>query len=188
MIWNLLSESSMPPLYEMVLFIDTQGNIRPGFVSDNKSGGTEPYLLSLTGGEVAKDLSIEESRWTNIVRWAELPEKPDDVQRVFISQPMSGRTITEIESEREALMKRLREEFPDTYWIEIASFDATKLDNGKPIEELGKCISLMQEADIVLFSPKWATSVGCTIEHSIATKYGMWRYYLQEDGSFMITD
>lgn len=177
--WNLISESK-PPLYKVVLFVDVKGNVRTGYAADPTIEPFPLYLYTVLGHD--------KSKWEDVVRWAELPEKPDDVQRVFISQPMSGRTIVEIENEREELMDKLHKEFPDTHWIEIASFDATKLNNGKPIEELGKCISLMQEADIVLFSPKWATSVGCTIEHSIATKYGIWRYYLQEDGTFVITD
>jgi len=38
---------------------------------------------------------------------------------------------------------------------------------------LGRCISLMAEADLVVFAPRWYDGRGTNVEHDVATFYGM---------------
>ena len=40
-------------------------------------------------------------------------------------------------------------------------------------DSLGKSISLMSEADLVVFAPGWENARGCRIEHEVAKEYGI---------------
>lgn len=103
--------------------------------------------------------------------WTELPEKPKTL-RVFISQPMSGKTSEEIRAVRDGA-KILLCRFYHDYFLEfIESFNPSALGDDKPIEELGKCISLMQNADIIYFAKGYEESRGCAVEFETASKYG----------------
>ena len=102
--------------------------------------------------------------------WTELPEKPKTL-KVFISQPMSGKTSEEIRAVRDGTKNLLRRFCHDCFLEFIESFNPSALGDGKPIEELGKCISLMQDADIVYFAKGYEESRGCSVEFEVASKY-----------------
>ena len=40
-------------------------------------------------------------------------------------------------------------------------------------DSLGKSISLMSDADLVVFAPGWEDARGCRIEHQVARDYGI---------------
>lgn len=103
--------------------------------------------------------------------WAELPEKPK-ILRVFISQPMSGKTSEKIRAERDGAKNLLRRFYYDYLLEFIESFNPSALGDDKPIEELGKCISLMQDADVIYFAKGYEESRGCAVEFETASKYG----------------
>lgn len=95
--------------------------------------------------------------------------------KIFISQPMKGRTDEEIMQERNKIMIKMTEvitrfggrpvEFIDSFFGEGAS--------KSPIDSIGKSISLMGEADLVVFAPGWEDARGCRIEHQVARDYGI---------------
>ena len=103
--------------------------------------------------------------------WTKLPEKPK-VLKVFISQPMSGKTSEEIRVVRDGAKIRLCRFYHDYFLEFIESFNPSALGDDKPIEELGKCISLMQDADVVYFAKGYKKSRGCAVEFETASKYG----------------
>ena len=97
--------------------------------------------------------------------------------KIFISQPMNGKTTEEIENERNYIIDRLRE----NEHIEIIdSFFKDAPHNAKPLWYLGESIKLMSEADIVFFCDGWQTARGCQIEHDCALEYGIDTMY-EED-------
>ena len=97
--------------------------------------------------------------------------------KIFISQPMNGKTTEEIENERNYIIDRLKE----NECIEIIdSFFKDTPHDAKPLWYLGESIKLMSEADVVFFCNGWQTARGCQIEHDCALEYGIDTMY-EED-------
>ena len=96
--------------------------------------------------------------------------------KIFLSQPMRGKTDEQIRAERaniEIYLQYLLKEHVD---IIDSVFD---LDEGThPLVYLGKSIELMADADIVCFMDGWRMARGCIIEHEAALRYNLKRYYL----------
>ncbi len=97
--------------------------------------------------------------------------------KIFISQPMNGKTTEEIENERNYIIDRLRA----NECVEIIdSFFKDKPYESSPLWYLGESIKLMSEADVVFFCNGWQTARGCQIEHDCALEYGIDTMY-EED-------
>ena len=97
--------------------------------------------------------------------------------KIFISQPMNGKTNEEIKNKRNYIIDRLRE----NECVEIIdSFFKDAPHDAKPLWYLGESIKLMSEADVVLFCDGWQTARGCQIEHDCALEYGIGTMY-EED-------
>ena len=97
--------------------------------------------------------------------------------KIFISQPMNGKTTEEIENERNYIIGRLKE----NECVEIIdSFFKDKPYEASPLWYLGESIKLMSEADAVFFCNGWQTARGCQIEHDCALEYGIDTMY-EED-------
>ena len=96
------------------------------------------------------------------------------MKKVFVSQPMRGKTEAEILSARETALKRLKEniggfELVDTYFADF---------NGNRLQFLGKSISEgLALADVALFIGDWENFDGCRCEQFIAAQYGVPCYY-----------
>ena len=90
--------------------------------------------------------------------------------KVFISQPMRGKTDAEIKHERElAILSVIRE-----YGSDVEVLDSFFEDyNGNAVEYLGKSIALLGQADAALFLSGWKDARGCRIEHSVCEEYGI---------------
>ena len=85
--------------------------------------------------------------------------------KVFISQPMRGKTDEEILEERERF---------DSDQIEILdTFFTDHTDESNPLEFLGRSIIYLGKADLVYFIKDWDEARGCRIEHLCATEYGL---------------
>ena len=97
--------------------------------------------------------------------------------KIFISQPMNGKTTEEIEDERNYIIGRLREN--ESVEI-IDSFFKNEPHDSKPLWYLGESIKLISEADVVFFCNGWQTARGCQIEHDCALEYGIDTMY-EED-------
>ena len=81
---------------------------------------------------------------------------------------MRGKTTDDIVQERNKIVARWEGkpvEFIDSYFSEGASKN--------PIDSLGKSISLIGGADLVVFAPGWENARGCRIEHEVAKEYGI---------------
>lgn len=97
--------------------------------------------------------------------------------KIFISQPMNGKTNEEIEDKRNYIIDRLSE----NECVEIIdSFFKDEPYEALPLWYLGESIKLMSEADVVFFCDGWQTARGCQIEHDCALKYGIDTMY-EED-------
>lgn len=92
------------------------------------------------------------------------------MKKLFISQPMRGKTEAEITKERVEAIAKARELVND----EISVLD-TYFSNydGHPLKFLAKSIDKLAEADIVFFAKGWKDARGCMIEHACAVEYGI---------------
>ncbi len=89
--------------------------------------------------------------------------------KIFISQPMRGKTQEEIAAERTNAIKDLQREYPDA---EILDTHFTDYD-GRAVHFLGKAILKLGEADLAIFLPGWDSARGCLNEQRICQDYGI---------------
>lgn len=92
--------------------------------------------------------------------------------KLFISQPMKGKTKEEILAEREKAIAsafRLFNEKPEVIdsYFEDAPADAN------PLWYLGKSLQLLSTADVAYFAEGWEKARGCRIENTCAIEYGI---------------
>lgn len=93
--------------------------------------------------------------------------------KVFISQPMNGRTEADIQEQRAQVTEKLKLQFGDGN-IEVLDTYFKDVDASvAPLWCLGESIKLMTEADVVFFCRGWDHSRGCVIEHKCAEAYGI---------------
>ena len=90
------------------------------------------------------------------------------MKKLFISQPMGGKTNEAIVAERCTIMQSLNQG-SDRYYLINSVINEP---NSNPISLLGRSIELMADADIVLFASGWEYARGCNIEHQVAVSYG----------------
>jgi hypothetical protein len=95
------------------------------------------------------------------------------MKKLFISQPMRDKTDDEIKSERNKIIQKVKEEYPDEEIEVIDSFFETAPHNAKPLWFLGKSLELLSTADIVYFAKGWEEYRGCSIGHKCAIEYGI---------------
>ena len=94
------------------------------------------------------------------------------MKKIFISQPMRGKTAEEIENTRAAALiiaeSILGEKVEDINPLIKGATDKS------PLCMLGESIKAMSEADVVYFCSGWGQARGCRIEHACAIEYGLY--------------
>lgn len=107
--------------------------------------------------------------------------------RLFISQPMRGKSDEEIESEREKLVEIAEAVYFGRGEVEVIdSFFKGGLDvpagAKAPLYYLSKSLELLATADVAIFAEDWREARGCRIEHECADGYGVARIEPPEEG------
>ena len=107
--------------------------------------------------------------------------------RLFISQPMRGKSDEQIESEREDLVAIAKAVYADRGEVEVIdSFFKGGLDvpvgAKAPLYYLSKSLELLATADVAIFAKDWREARGCRVEHECADGYGVSRIELPEEG------
>ena len=92
--------------------------------------------------------------------------------KVFISQPMKGKTNEEIKAERNRLIGKVRALYGDDIEI-IDSFFENAPADARPLWFLGKSVELLATADVAAFARGWRDARGCRIENICAIEYGI---------------
>ena len=93
------------------------------------------------------------------------------MKKVFISQPMRGKTQEFIEKERQHLIEVAKKGLK-TDEVEILQSYNPEWKDLHPIDCMGKGLQIMAQADVVVFAKDWETARGCKIEHEVAVAYG----------------
>lgn len=97
------------------------------------------------------------------------------MKKLFISQPMKGKTDEEIQKEREKAIAAAKEALGEDVEV-IDSFfkDFPENPTGNvPLQYLSKSIALLAEANIAYFAPGYENARGCIIEFNCADSYGI---------------
>lgn len=96
------------------------------------------------------------------------------MKKIFISQPMRGKTNEEIIATREKAVEKAKDilgcdvEIVDSFFAN--AFIGT---DKKPLWFLGAAIQVLSIADVVIFCDGWQDARGCRIEHKCAVEYGI---------------
>ena len=95
------------------------------------------------------------------------------MKKLFISQPMRGKTDEEILAEREKAIKFFKAIFEGEEIEVIDSFFQEAPHDANPLWYLAKSLELLSTADIAYFLKGWEEARGCKIEHQCAVEYGI---------------
>lgn len=97
------------------------------------------------------------------------------MKKLFISQPMKGKTDEEILREREQAVREAEKYLKENGMQEevqlIDSFFQSAPVGARPLWFLGKSLELLSTADLIYFAKGWEEARGCRIEHMCAVQY-----------------
>lgn len=94
------------------------------------------------------------------------------MKKLFISQPMRGKSDEDILKEREQAIAKAQETVGEPVEV-IDSFFQSAPADARPLWFLGKSLELLSTADIAYFADGWRDARGCRIEHECAVEYGI---------------
>lgn len=94
------------------------------------------------------------------------------MKKLFISQPMRGKTDAEILAERSNAIQAAKDSVKDEIEV-IDSFFQGAPANATPLWYLGESLKLLATADVAYFAPGWDKARGCKIENLCAKEYGV---------------
>lgn len=94
------------------------------------------------------------------------------MKKLFISQPMKGKTDEEILAERRKAVRSAERKLGEPVEV-IDSFFQSAPADVKPLWFLGKSLELLSGADIAYFAKGWQEARGCRIENTCAIEYGI---------------
>ena len=94
------------------------------------------------------------------------------MKKLFISQPMNGKTNEEIETVRQKAIESAKRQVGEDVVV-IDSFFKDAPHDAKPLWFLGKSIELLSTADVAYFASGWECARGCVIENKCAVEYGI---------------
>ena len=94
------------------------------------------------------------------------------MKKLFISQPMKGKTDEEILTERRKAVRSAERQLGEPIEV-IDSFFQSAPADAKPLWFLGKSLELLSGADIAYFAKGWQEATGCRIENTCAIEYGI---------------
>ena len=94
------------------------------------------------------------------------------MKKLFISQPMNGKSDEQILKDREEAVREAKIVCGEEVEL-IDSFFQSAPADARPLWFLGKSLELLSTADVAYFAPGWKDARGCKIEHLCAVEYGI---------------
>lgn len=94
------------------------------------------------------------------------------MKKLFISQPMRGKTDEEILAERKKAIESAERNLGEPVEV-IDSFFQNAPADARPLWFLGKSLELLSTADIAYFAKGCEDARGCRIENQCAIEYGI---------------
>lgn len=106
--------------------------------------------------------------------------------KVFISQPMKGRSEADIRDVRNmaaTMADIFCAEFEEETEILDSYISNVPKGGTMPLRFLARSLDLLAQADVVIFTPGWESARGCRIEELCAKEYGIkYLLYMRPDG------
>lgn len=130
------------------------------------------YRLAETVAERQNEKGCPLAPWCDAVQAAKNNSEKESIMKIFISQPMKGKTNEEIKTERERLIAKAREHYGEDVEV-IDSFFENAPADARPLWFLGKSLELLSTADVAVFAPDWKSARGCRVENYCAIQYGL---------------
>ena len=98
--------------------------------------------------------------------------------KVFVSQPMKGKTKEKILEERERIKHTLDGYFRgNPYTIIDSVLTPPKNSTNEALWCLGTSMQLLSEANVAIFAEGWELARGCWLEHECCIRYGIHTLY-----------
>lgn len=95
------------------------------------------------------------------------------MKRLFISQPMRGKTDEEILAVRESAIESAQRNLGEKVEVIDSFFQNVPEVENKPLWCLGESLKLLATADVAYFAKDWEQYRGCRIENQCAIEYGV---------------
>ena len=96
------------------------------------------------------------------------------MKKLFISQPMNGKTNEEILAVREKAIASAKRNIGEDVEVIDSYFDDYNPENGcVPLKYLSKSLELLADADVAYFAKGCEEARGCRIENQCAIAYGI---------------
>lgn len=96
------------------------------------------------------------------------------MKKLFISQPMDGKTEEEILAVRNKAIESAKIMLNDDVEVIESYFEDYNPDKGCiPLKYLAKLLDLLADADVAYFAKGWESARGCRIENQCAIEYGI---------------
>ena len=95
------------------------------------------------------------------------------MKKLFISQPMIGKTKEEILAVRAKAIESAERNLGENVEVIDSYFEDAPTDGNAPLWHLGKSIMLLAHADVAYFAKGWEDARGCRIENTCAVEYGI---------------
>ncbi len=99
--------------------------------------------------------------------------------KVFLSQPMKGKTTEQIVKERKEALKIIKQYVQDAELIDTVINDEKK-EKHPGLLYLAESLKLLDEADVMYVMKGWDHARGCVIENNTALLYDIPIRYLEE--------
>lgn len=94
------------------------------------------------------------------------------MKKLFISQPMRGKTDEEILVAREKAIAKAKKLVGEPIEVIDSFFQSAPVD-AKPLWYLGESLKLLAKADIAYFAEGWDEAIGCKIEFMCTIGYNI---------------
>lgn len=96
------------------------------------------------------------------------------MKKLFISQPMNGKTEEEILAVRKKAIESAEVVLNEDVEVIESYFEDYNPDKGcVPLKYLAKSLELLADADVAYFDRGWESARGCRIENQCAIEYGI---------------
>ena len=109
------------------------------------------------------------------------------MKKLFISQPMKGKSDEDILAERQKAIKSAEEKIGEPVEVIDSFFQEAPVD-AKPLWFLGKSLELLAGADIAYFAKGWQEARGCKIENTCAIEYAELEAAIDADKKIQVVD
>ena len=96
------------------------------------------------------------------------------MKKLFISQPMNGKSEEEILAVRKNAIESAKVMFNEDVEVIESYFEDYNPDKGcVPLKYLAKSLELLADVDVAYFARGWEQARGCRIENQCAIEYGI---------------